>query len=105
MPSDFEFVINSVQFCCTHCDKSYYGTGEKGHLQPTRFQCVQCDSTIDMDQMVLRQTEDVRKEQTQVDRNPWMQRRQRGRIRSWFATLGRSIALLIRLMRATPETS
>lgn len=39
-PSEFEFPVNSVQFRCPHCNQSYYGTGEKGHLVPIEFECV-----------------------------------------------------------------
>ena len=33
-PSEYEFVPQSVRFCCPHCDHPYYGTGEKGHIEP-----------------------------------------------------------------------
>ena len=104
-PRDYEFVVNSVQFCCPHCDQDYYGVGQKGHLVPDEFACVRCGRQVDMDQMVLRPTVNIKEEQTQVDQNPWLKRQQQGRVRSWFATLGRSMVAPTRLIAATPEAS
>ena len=58
-PSDFEFAINSVQFCCPHCSQSYYGTGQRGHLVPVEFDCAACGRHIHMDDMALLPTEGV----------------------------------------------
>ena len=52
-PSEFEFVINSVRYCCPHCNQAYYGTSEKGHLVPSEFDCVTCGRHLTMDEMVL----------------------------------------------------
>ncbi len=89
-PSDYDFVVNSVRFCCPHCDQSYYGTGEKGHLHPNEFDCVGCGQHVHMDEMVLRPAEGLEEEQTQVDRMPWLERREHGPIRSWFSMIRRS---------------
>ena len=105
VPSEFEFVVNSVQFRCPHCDQDYYGTGEKGHLEPKEFDCVSCGHRVHMDEMVLFPTHTVREEQTEVDRNPWLIRKKRGAIKAWFATVGRGLVAPRRLMRATPEWS
>lgn len=104
-PSDFEFVLNSVRFCCPHCNQSYYGTGASGHLVPHEFDCVTCSRHITMDEMVLLPTEGVREEQTKVEMNPWLERREKGRIRAWFATVIQSMGTPGRLIRATPEQS
>ena len=64
-PSDREFVANSVRFCCPHCDQAYYGTGPKGHLEPDRFDCVQCGKSITMDEMLLLPVEGLQGYQTQ----------------------------------------
>ncbi len=77
-PSDYEFVINSVRFCCPHCNQAYYGTGEFGHLVPIEFDCASCGTHIHMDETIVLPTENVREEQTQVDQNPWLDRRKRG---------------------------
>ncbi len=47
-PSEFEFVPNSVQFCCPHCGQAYYGTGPQGHLEPASFVCAKCGNAIQM---------------------------------------------------------
>lgn len=104
-PSEFEFVLNSVRFCCPHCDQPYYGTGENGHLVPDEFDCVSCHTHIHMDEMVLFPTASVREEQTEVDHHPWLERKKRGVFRGWFATIGRGMVGPGRLMRVTPETS
>src|SRR5437870_10981399 len=83
LPSQFNFVINSVRFCCPHCDQTYYGTGERGHLVPSSFVCVNCARPIAMDEMVLRPAEGVSEQQTQTDRMPWLERAQRGWIKAW----------------------
>lgn len=102
-PSDYEFTPNSVQFCCPHCNQPYFGTDQKGHLVPRAFDCVQCGRHIDMDQMVLRPGEGVREEQTQQDRNPWLERRKVGWWKGWIKTVGLSLGIPTRLMRATPH--
>lgn len=104
-PSDFDFVLNSVRFCCPHCDQAYYGTGLRGHLVPSEFDCVACHRRISMDEMVLLPTEGVREEQTKVDVNPWLDRKQKGFMAGWFATVIQSMGTPGRLIRATPEHS
>ena len=61
-PSDFEFTLNSVRFCCPHCEQAYYGTGANGHISPRTFACVSCAKVIDMDEMVLLPAEGVKDE-------------------------------------------
>ncbi len=102
-PSEFEFAANSVRFQCPHCSQPYYGTGEKGHLVPAEFDCVSCGRHIHMDDMVLLPAEGVAEEQTQVGRMPWLDRRERGLVRAWFATIGMALFSPARLMRATPR--
>ncbi len=104
-PSEFEFVINSVRFLCPHCGQDYYGTGPKGHLYPHEFDCVNCGRHIHMNQMTLLPTQDVAEEQTQVDRNPWLIRKEYGVIKAWFAMIGRGMIGPAKLMRATPSNS
>ena len=83
-PSEFEFFLNSVQFCCLHCNQTYYGTGAKGHLVPAEFECVKCARQIHMDEMVLLPTEGIEEEQTKAHTMPWMERKKRGAVRAWF---------------------
>lgn len=105
LPSEFEFTINSVQFCCPHCNQSYYGTGERGHLTPRTFDCVSCGRHIDMDEMVLLPTEGIREEQTETDHMPWLERRQRGRVKAWLSTIRGALVSPGRLIRAVPVDS
>ncbi len=102
-PSDYEFTINSVQFRCPHCGQSYYGTGERGHLVPIEFDCVGCGRHIHMDETVLFPTEGVQEEQTKVESVPWMERKERGRVRTWFTTVGMALVRPARLMEMLPE--
>ncbi len=104
-PGDFELVPNSVRFCCPHCNQDYYGTGEKGHLVPTAFDCVRCGAAIHMDEMVLLPTEGVDEEQTGVEHLPWLQRKERGFVRAWFSMLLRGMGGPGRMMRTVPVTS
>lgn len=102
-PSDYEFTINSVQFCCPHCGQPYYGTGERGHLVPVEFDCVGCGRHIHMDEMVLLPTEGVEENQTRIENAPWLERAARGRVRAWFSTVGMALIRPARLMEMLPE--
>lgn len=105
-PSEFEFVANSVQFRCPHCDQDYYGTNKRnGHLDPPEFSCISCRRRIHMDEMVLFPTEEVTEEQTRVDHNPWLERKEKGAVKSWFIAIGRSMFSPGRLMKSTPLAS
>ena len=104
-PSTYEFVANSVRFCCPHCDQAYYGTGPTGHLEPDRFDCVRCGNGIAMDEMVLRPAEGLQELQTQPGSNPWLERHRRGRIKGWWGTIGQALIAPDRLARGTPEAS
>ncbi len=102
LPSEFEFIANSVAFHCPHCQQSYFGTGEKGHLVPYEFECVSCRRSINMDEMVLIPTEGVEEEQTNVDTMPWLERSKRGVVKSWFSTVRRALVQPGRLIRTVP---
>jgi len=104
-PSEFEFIKNSVRFCCPHCNQDYYGTGPAGHLVPSEFACVRCAQPITMDQMVLLPTAGVSEEQTLVDHMPWLERKKRGTLRAWITTVWRSMFEPIRLARSIPADS
>jgi len=104
-PSDFEFTLNSVQFCCPHCNQSYYGTGARGHLVPDAFSCVSCGRHITMDECVCLPTQGVVEEQTRADDMPWFERRTRGLFMGWLATIGRAMVAPGRLMQTIPPAS
>jgi len=105
-PSDYEFMQNSVQFCCAGCGQTYFGTDPKGHLEPPEFDCVNCGNHLRMDELVLRPAEGVEEAQTRRGRLPWTERAERGRISAWLAMLGMGLVQPRALMRATaPGTS
>ncbi|MDY7107468.1 MAG: hypothetical protein SYC29_02420 [Planctomycetota bacterium] len=104
-PSEYEFVINSVQFCCPHCEQVYYGTGAKGHLVPRAFTCVKCGQAVNMDEMLLRPATGVEEEQTYPDVVPWLDRKRRGVIKAWFQMIGKAMVAPGPLMRALPVES
>jgi hypothetical protein len=104
VPSDRDYVPNSVRFCCTNCGQDYYGTDEHGHLEPASFACVKCGEPQTMDEMVLLPTEGVEEEQTRVFVMPWLDGSyQSKRVRAWYATLGLTISSPMRLAQAVPE--
>lgn len=105
-PSDHEFNLNSVRFCCPHCAQEYYGTGERGHLVPSAFNCVKCAKHISMDEMVLLPALGVTEQQTEVGNNPWLLRGiRRGFWSAFFATIGQALITPGRLLRLTPAES
>lgn len=104
-PRDYDFVPNSVQFRCPHCTQVYYGTGERGHLEPVEFDCIACARHVHMDEMVLLPAEGLDEEQTRVERMPWLDRRKRGAPRAWLSCVGMALVAPGRLMKLTPMTS
>ena len=104
-PSEHEFAPGKVQFCCPHCDQPYYGTTAKGHLEPSRFQCVKCQAQLDMDQMKVRPVGGVSEHEAMAGYMPWLERGERGLFRSYFLTLGLSLIYPSRVMRGVPVAS
>lgn len=105
LPSTYDFVPGSVQFCCPHCDRTYYGTDHRGHLVPRAFTCAGCGQAIDMDAMVLRPTEGVAEERTQALKMPWLDAGHRARRMAWLGTVGMALVKPHKLMRALPTDS
>lgn len=104
-PSEYEFTLNSVRFCCPSCNQAYYGTGQKGHLVPPQFDCVSCGRPMSMDDAVLLPTEGVAEEITVSEPMPWLERHRLGFFKSMFQTIGKSMVSPDRLINATPENS
>jgi hypothetical protein len=102
LPSAFDFVPNSVRFCCPDCGQDYYGTSERGHLVPDSFNCVKCGRATRMDEMVLLPTEGVREEQTRVDVVPWLDRSRVGFLKGWLGTIWMVLFKPGRLAAALP---
>lgn len=105
LPSQFEFVPNSVCFRCPHCDQDYYGTTAQGHLDPPAFNCVRCGRPVSMDEMTLFPTSGLEEEQTQAEKMPWLVREKIGFARAWWQTLCMSMVSPVRLIQLTPPGS
>ena len=92
VPSEYEFMLNSVKYCCPDCGQEYYGTGINGHLVPVEFDCLNCHRHLHMDEMVLLPRDGVSERQTEFQSIPWIDRSRRGYISSWIRTIGWSMA-------------
>mgnify|MGYP000072156856 CR=1 FL=1 len=104
-PSDFEFVVNSVQFRCPQCEQDYYGDGPRGHLDPAAFECVRCGRPLAMDDMVLSPTAGVKEERTETKKMPWLERRRIGGLKGWLKTIWMAMISPGELIAATPRES
>jgi hypothetical protein len=102
-PSDFEFIVGAVQFCCPDCAQVYYGDGELGHLRPRAFDCVTCGRAVDMDEMLLLPAAGVSDAETMPEPAPWVRRREIGRFRAYRRTLGWTLVTPSRVVQHLPE--
>jgi hypothetical protein len=98
-PSDFDFLPNAVKFCCPHCSQAYYGTSDRGQLEPDAFDCVSCGRAVTCDEMLLLPAEELGTRTPTKSINPWLDS---NRKRRWFATIGSGIGQPGRLLEATP---
>lgn len=104
-PSDYEFAINSVRFCCPHCQQPYYGTGDRGHLVPPRFHCVSCARLVDVDEMIVLPREGVPESISIPDRMPWLERHRIGFWKAVGGTWVRALGAPTRLAESIPLRS
>jgi len=104
-PSDFEFIANTVRYLCPHCNQDYYGTDEKGHLEPAQFDCVRCGNHVHMDEMTLLPTAGVQESQTEPEVMAWRERARIGLAKAWFFTIFKAMFTPPLLMRADPGPS
>ncbi|MHC4588257.1 MAG: hypothetical protein ACYTAQ_02710 [Planctomycetota bacterium] len=102
---EYDFRPNTVCFCCPHCDQAYYGTGERGHLEPRTFACVNCGQHLSMNEMVLLPAEGLEETQTRAAFNRWLERHRAGWFKSWCSTIGQSLISPQQLMQGTPVES
>jgi hypothetical protein len=102
-PSDYEFVAEAVRFCCPRCGQDYYGQQPIGHLEPRAFSCVGCGADIEMDQMVLLPRQGLTEADTRPGVVPWLERRKRGTLRAFVATIGMAMIRPGTLMRGVPR--
>lgn len=98
-PSEFDFLPNAVKFCCPHCSQPYYGTSDRGQLEPDAFDCVSCGKAVTTDEMLLLPAEELGTRTPTKSMNPWLDS---NRKRRWFATIGSGIGQPGRLLEATP---
>ncbi|MFI4882092.1 MAG: hypothetical protein ACIAQU_05860 [Phycisphaerales bacterium JB064] len=98
-PSEFEFLANAVRFCCPHCDQDYYGTSERGQLEPDAFACIRCGNHVTTDDMILRPADALGGREATRATNPWFEPKRK---RRWFATIGAGLGMPGRLLEATP---
>jgi hypothetical protein len=102
-PGDYEFVAGSVRFCCPHCRQEYYGQAPLGHVVPRAFSCVACGAEIDLDEMVVLPAEGMTEADTRPGVVPWLERRKRGTVKAFFATIGLAMVRPATLMRGVPR--
>ncbi len=86
-PSEFVFRPSGVTFHCPHCRQSYYGTGEKGHLEPPSFVCVQCHQPVTMDEMILEPAPGIGDDDAGRPPNPWRERKTTGLWKAWWRSV------------------
>ena len=90
-PTDHRFKNGSVAFCCPHCDQTYFGEGEDGHLVPQQFDCVSCGQRISESECIVRPREDgSREDVVTAVLSPWHDGHRRLRSR-FYGTLGLSL--------------
>ena len=104
-PDEYDFRPGTVRFCCPHCNQAYYGTDQRGHLEPTCFDCVSCGRPVSMNEMVLLPAEGFVEKHTMAAVNPWLERHRVGWWRSWFRSVGHALASPGQVMRGTPVQS
>ncbi|UYV11648.1 MAG: hypothetical protein NCW75_10100 [Phycisphaera sp.] len=98
-PSEFDFLANAVKFCCPHCSQAYYGTGEKGELEPSEFDCVSCGGHVTIDDMLLLPADALGKREPTRSTNPWLDPHRK---RRWFGAIAAGIGQPGRMLEATP---
>lgn len=100
-PSDFDFPVSAVKFCCPHCAQAYYGTGAHGHLEPASFACVGCSRLVTMDEMIVLPGDHVPPSASEVATNVWEQPGERSLVDRWWRTLKDTMLRPGRLIDAT----
>lgn len=100
-PSDFDFLANAVKYCCPQCSQAYYGTGPKGELEPSEFDCVSCGRHLTTDDTLLLPADALGKREATRFPNPWLDPHKRGMSR-WFSTVSASLGQPGKMMDATP---
>lgn len=96
--ADFDYGRGKVRFCCPGCDTGYYGTSERGHLEPAEFNCIGCGAHLTMDRCVIRAHDMEREHEAMQQRDlPWLAEGSLGWIRRWWSTARLSLSNATRL--------
>ena len=91
--ADFDFGRGKVRFCCPNCDTGYYGTSDKGHLEPAEFNCIGCGTRLTMDRCVIRAHDMAREHEAMQRRElPWLEEGSLGWVRRWWRTAKLSLS-------------
>jgi hypothetical protein len=96
-------VAETVRFCCPHCQQEYFGQAPLGHPVPRAFSCVGCGAEIDLDEMVVLPAEGMTEADTRPGVVPWLERRKRGTVKAFLATVGLAMVRPGTLMRGVPR--
>lgn len=97
-PSEIDFQPGAVRFSCPHCNQAYYGTGERGQLEPIEFDCVTCGRHVHMDEMVVLPSEGFDEHVATMPVVAWRRRESLGMLRAWFSTVGTALIFPHRLL-------
>lgn len=102
---DHAFRPGAVRFRCPHCSQSYYGTTERGQLDPPAFECT-CGQRISVEEMTIEPALGVDENATDGAVNPWVDRERIGLFRAWirsvFAILGGPAGFIRSVPAAAP---
>ncbi|MGD9790110.1 MAG: hypothetical protein AB7Q00_02375 [Phycisphaerales bacterium] len=104
-PSSYTFGVNAVRYVCPHCTQDYYGTNDRGHLEPQEFDCVRCGRHLCMDEMVLVPRSAAPRAALRNVQNPWLEDNDTGWFRRYWKTWGMAFSKPKELMLATPDDS
>ena len=88
---DFRFVPGKVQFCCTGCGRAYMGMDEAGLPVPRSFDCSGCGAALNLGNMRALPALGVTETAAMVVEHAWTHRKQVGRWRAFWTTVGQSL--------------
>jgi len=97
--ADFDYGRGKVRFCCPGCTTGYYGTSERGHLEPAEFDCIGCGAHLNMERCIIRAHNMERENEAMQQRDlPWLEEGSLGWIRRWWRTTNLSLSNTARVV-------
>ena len=97
--ADFDYGRGKVRFCCPGCTTGYYGTSERGHLEPAEFDCIGCGAHPNMERCIIRAHNMERENEAMQQRDlPWLEEGSLGWIRRWWRTTNLSLSNTARVV-------